>query len=61
MAAAFLVENLQYGADPCTDFYEFVCGNFQKKHTLPDGASQLQTLDSMTSVKIVLIVFWRIR
>ena len=31
-----LLENMNRTADPCEDFYQFVCGGFEERVVIPD-------------------------
>ena len=36
-AAAFILQNIDPDIDPCTDFYNFTCGNWAMKNVVPAG------------------------
>lgn len=36
-AAAFILQNIDPGIDPCTDFYNFTCGKWAMKNIVPAG------------------------
>ncbi|RNA08871.1 neprilysin [Brachionus plicatilis] len=47
-AAAMIINNMNFSADPCEDFFEFTCGNFVHKTRLEDqqiGLSTFQIID----------------
>lgn len=39
-AAARIVQYMDPKAEPCDDFYQFACGNFDKVHTIPPGQTR---------------------
>lgn len=39
--ASKVLEYMDPNVDPCDDFYEFTCGNFLKKTTIPDDKSSV--------------------
>ncbi|XP_031159669.1 endothelin-converting enzyme 2b isoform X1 [Sander lucioperca] len=45
--ASQMVEAMDRGADPCTDFYQFACGGWMRKNPLPDGRSRWSTFNSI--------------
>ncbi|KAG0233985.1 Endothelin-converting enzyme 1 [Actinomortierella wolfii] len=42
--AKSVLENMNPNADPCQDFYEFACGGFLKRAKIPEGESQVSTM-----------------
>ena len=36
-AAAFILQNIDTNIDPCTDFYNFTCGNWAMRNIVPAG------------------------
>src|SRR5438270_13080582 len=39
-AAGFSIANIDKSADPCTDFYQYSCGNWLKHTTIPADQSE---------------------
>jgi predicted metalloendopeptidase len=40
-----ILMNINNASEPCDDFYEFACGNFQNVHQIPQDKSRLATFD----------------
>ncbi|XP_023343135.1 neprilysin-2 isoform X2 [Eurytemora carolleeae] len=47
VAAADFIQRMDVKVDPCTDFYEFACGNYVKETAIPDHQTEAGTLNSL--------------
>lgn len=55
MKAASLLNAMDLTADPCEDFFQFACGNWVKKHVIPEDRSSLSTFEVMADdLQIIL-------
>ncbi|XP_054985390.1 neprilysin [Sorex araneus] len=44
-AAARLIQNMDASAEPCTDFYQYACGGWMKRHVIPETSSRYSNFD----------------
>lgn len=44
-SAARLIQNMDATAEPCTDFYQFACGGWMKRHVIPETSSRYSNFD----------------
>ena len=53
--AAYLLSAMDRTADPCTDFFQFACGAWNRKHIIPEDRSSISTFEVMADqLQIVL-------
>ncbi|XP_030842476.1 neprilysin-1 [Strongylocentrotus purpuratus] len=53
-AAGALIENMDLEADPCQDFYQFSCGGWMKKTTIPEEENKVTVLGQQQDKLLVL-------
>ena len=41
--AAEIIKNMDKEADPCTDFYQFACGGFMERTSIPDDRTRMSS------------------
>ena len=51
VAAHSLIQNMDLTADPCEDFYQYACGNFEKRVSLYTYLPFLQNLSNFSLEK----------
>lgn len=37
--SATFIQNMDNTANPCEDFFQYMCGNFENEHPLPDTST----------------------
>lgn len=58
--ASMIINNVNFSADPCEDFFEFSCGNFLHKTRLEDnqiGLNTFQTIDKQLGESLSGIIY----
>ena len=49
-SAKYIVDGLNASVDPCDDFYEYACGGWRSKHTIPDSKDRIDPLNSLNEI-----------
>lgn len=53
--ASSLLNAMDHTADPCTDFFQYACGTWNKRHIIPEDKSSISTFEVMADdLQIVL-------
>ncbi|KAI9183462.1 hypothetical protein H9P43_004380 [Blastocladiella emersonii ATCC 22665] len=46
-SASRLLDSMDLTVDPCTDFYQYTCGNWERSHDIPDNKARVGTFDAL--------------
>jgi predicted metalloendopeptidase len=53
--AASLLGAMDRTADPCEDFFQFACGNWNKQHMIPEDRSSISTFEVLSDqIQVIL-------
>jgi hypothetical protein len=55
VAAASLLAAMDRAANPCTDFFQFACGTWNKKHVIPEDRSSISTFEVLADQLQVIL------
>ena len=47
-----LLENIEFTANPCEDFYEFSCGKYMKEAIIPDDKARITAITPLRDISI---------
>ena len=54
-SASYLLSAMDKTADPCTDFYQYACGAWNKKHVIPEDRTSISTFEVMADELQVIL------
>jgi predicted metalloendopeptidase len=47
ISASVILSSMNADVDPCVDFYEYACGNWIRKHPIPDDAPSVSNFENL--------------
>ena len=53
--ASNVLNYMDPSVDPCTDFYSYACGGWQKNHPIPSGHSRWSTFDELQQKNLLVL------
>ncbi|KAH7956781.1 hypothetical protein HPB52_012724 [Rhipicephalus sanguineus] len=55
MAASSLLNGMDQSADPCSDFFQYACGSWNKRHQIPEDRPSISTFEVLSDeLQIIL-------
>ena len=54
--AAAILSNMDFGVDPCRDFYQFACGGFIKKTSIPDDRTRVSSFSVLGDLLLKQVI-----
>ena len=55
LSASYLLSAMDKTADPCTDFFQYACGAWNRKHVIPEDRSSISTFEVLADqLQIIL-------
>ena len=55
ISASYLLNAMDKTADPCNDFFQYACGDWNKKHVIPEDRTSISTFEVMADqLQVVL-------
>ena len=55
ITAAQILDSIDQTVDPCEDFFQFACGDWNRKHIIPEDKSGYNTFEDLSDkLQIIL-------
>ena len=55
ISASYLLSAMDKTADPCNDFFQYACGDWNKKHVIPEDRTSISTFEVMADQLQVIL------
>ena len=55
LSASYLLSAMDKTADPCNDFFQYACGDWNKKHVIPEDRTSISTFEVMADQLQVIL------